>query len=155
MSRNLPIRVTISLVFRYIVWQFIALIINYKEIVLDKLWLPSLIVIAAERWGEKFVLRGRLTVENKERGGMGRWRFSPFPRPLPTPSTLTPNQTNDPELVTLARIDKTPALQANKASPLRECEKKVWIVKTITVLYFNRSDYIILKRLKGASCNYL
>ena len=35
MSRNLPIRVTISLVFRYIVWQFITLIINYKEIVLD------------------------------------------------------------------------------------------------------------------------
>ena len=33
MSRNLPIRVTISLVFRYIVWQFITLIINYKEIV--------------------------------------------------------------------------------------------------------------------------
>ena len=35
MSRNLPIRVTISLVFRYIVWQFITLIINYKEIALD------------------------------------------------------------------------------------------------------------------------
>ena len=35
MSRNLPIRVTISLVFRYIVWQFITLIIHYKEIVLD------------------------------------------------------------------------------------------------------------------------
>ena len=35
MSRNLPIRVTISLVFRYIVWQFITLIINYKEIVVD------------------------------------------------------------------------------------------------------------------------
>ena len=35
MSRNLPIRVTISLVFRYIVWQFMTLIINYKEIVLD------------------------------------------------------------------------------------------------------------------------
>ena len=35
MSRNLPIRVTISLVFRYIVWQFITLIISYKEIVLD------------------------------------------------------------------------------------------------------------------------
>lgn len=90
-----------------------------------KLWLPSLILIAAERWEEKIVLRGRLTVENKERGGMGRLRFSALPRPLPTPSTLTPNQTNDPELVTLARIDKTPALQANKASPLRECEKKV------------------------------
>lgn len=55
---------------------------------------------------------------------MGRLRFSALPRPLPTPSTLTPNQTNDLELVTLARIDKTPALQANKASPLRECEKK-------------------------------
>ena len=35
MSRNLPIRVTISLVFHDIVWQFITLIINYKEIILD------------------------------------------------------------------------------------------------------------------------
>ena len=35
MSRTLPIRITISLVFRYIVLQFITLIIHYKEIVLD------------------------------------------------------------------------------------------------------------------------
>ena len=45
--------------------------------------------------------------------------FSPLPRPLPPPFTLTANQNlagraNDRELSALARTNKTPALRANQ-----------------------------------------
>ena len=54
---------------------------------------------------ERNLLRGWLTVKNREGG-------APFPRPRPPPSTLTPNQTWPLDLITLARFNKTPALQA-------------------------------------------
>ena len=46
---------------------------------------------AGER--KKFVPRGRLTVKNKERGGGREVKSSLISRPLPPPSTLTPNKT--------------------------------------------------------------
>ena len=74
--------------------------------------------MAAEGWGEeKFIPRVRSTVKNKERGG-GRgvkitYVFSPLPRPLSPPSTLTANQKWPVEqtiasFLALTRTKKTP-----------------------------------------------
>ena len=74
--------------------------------------------MAAEDWGREGNLyrKGGRRSKIRRGVGVGKWRFSPFARPLHPPSTLTPNQTagriNDCELLTLARTSKTPVLQA-------------------------------------------
>ena len=79
--------------------------------------------MAAEDWGEeKFIPRGRSTVKNEERGGgrgVKRRLFSPPPPPTSTVhsdcKSKMAGRTNDRELLALARTNKTPALQGNRA----------------------------------------
>ena len=65
--------------------------------------------------------------------------FSPVPRALPPPSTLTPNQTmagriSDRELKALARTIKTPALQAK--DELENCSQICLVNSAINLALF-------------------